>query len=279
MARPPRLQFPGAVSHITIRAAEGRPVLGTDALKTQFLQDVEWVHSRMPFQLLAYCLMSNHIHLLIAMVEAEFSRIMHRILTRFAMRFNIQQEHVGHVFQSRFNSSLCLNDPYLMELLRYVHMNPVKAGLVARPEDWPWSSHLEYVGRRMGTLVEPAMGLGLFHPDVEVARRLYAQFVLDADGGFEPGPVSKDMTGVPPLMRRPIDVPLMKPLGEILASTAIDAQVFEEAILGPSKTRPIAAARRKVAIEALRVGHRPAEVAHFLNRSSAWIALIGGGLG
>jgi hypothetical protein len=104
----------------------------------------------------AYCLMPNHFHLAIKVSAVPLGSFMHRILTGHALTFNRRYDREGHLFQARHRAKLCLNDRYLLALIRYIQMNPVRAKLVTKPEDWPWSSR---------TPVElPIMGMNDFDP-------------------------------------------------------------------------------------------------------------------
>jgi len=97
--------------------------------------------SRAGAALLAYCLMGNHFHLAIKVGVTPLSTIMQRLLTGYCKYFNARHKRTGHLFEARHNANICLDDRYLAALIRYIHMNPVRAGLVSSPEDWPWSDY------------------------------------------------------------------------------------------------------------------------------------------
>ncbi len=125
--------------------------------------------------IIAYCLMPNHYHLLIHLLCDDLSsRIMQPFTVSYTKAINAQQRRVGPLFQGRFKATLVDTDEYLLHLSRYIHLNPVHAGLVARPEDWAFSSYRDYVGLRAGTLVKPGLALGQFP-----SQQAYAQFVAD----------------------------------------------------------------------------------------------------
>src|SRR6185503_15252840 len=110
--------------------------------------------SEMSCTILAYCLMGNHFHLAMRVGNIPLSRIMHRMLTTYAMAFNFRHDRTGHLFQARYKAILCLDDAYLLGLVRYIHLNPVRAGLVPKPENWPWSSHHLYAAGNSEDLVD-----------------------------------------------------------------------------------------------------------------------------
>ena len=132
-----------------------------------------------PFSIYAYCLMSNHFHLLIEIQRIPLSVIMQRLLTRYVKRFNSRHHRVGHLFQGRYKAILCQRDAYLQELLRYIHLNPVRAKFAKDVSTWKWSSHGEYVGRVKGDLTDTGFPLSFFHREMTASRKLYAQSVRD----------------------------------------------------------------------------------------------------
>ena len=137
MARKPRIYFPGALYHVIARGNQGQTVFHEDrdfTLYRQFLVDYK-VQFR--FSVYAYALMPNHIHLLLETGQTSLSRIMHRLQFHYTLRTNLKYKTHGHLFQGRYKSILCDKDTYLLELSAYIHLNPVRAGLVKDPSDYP----------------------------------------------------------------------------------------------------------------------------------------------
>jgi len=128
------------------RGVEGRVIFIDDLDRTKFLEDMELISAQSSAEIIAWCLMNNHFHLAIKIDQIPLSSIMHRMMGGHAGRFNGRHDRKGHLFQGRHKANLCTDDLYLRRLIRYIHMNPVRAGLVATPEDWPWSS-----ARKIGT--------------------------------------------------------------------------------------------------------------------------------
>jgi REP element-mobilizing transposase RayT len=125
----------------------------------------------------AYCLMPNHYHLLVYLHTDEVSKqVMQPFGTSYVKSINKQQGRVGPLFQGKFKARHVNSGPYLAEVTRYIHLNPVRAGLVERPEDWPYSSYNEYIGLRRGTLPRPAPVLALFE-----SPQAYREFVMEGD--------------------------------------------------------------------------------------------------
>jgi REP element-mobilizing transposase RayT len=132
---------------------------------------------KLPFFLYAYCLMTNHVHLLLERQASTVGRIMHRLLTGYAQYYNRRYRRVGHLLQGRHKAILCQSERYLSELVRYIHLNPVRAGMVTRPEDYEYSSHRAYLGMAPARVVDVDPVLRHFGPRKEVARDRYRKFV------------------------------------------------------------------------------------------------------
>jgi REP element-mobilizing transposase RayT len=140
MARPLRIEFPGALYHVTSRGNARAPIFQDDRDRRTLLHLLGEVVERHQWVCYAYCLMTNHYHLLIETPGANLSRGMRQLNGLYTQRFNRTHERVGHVFQGRFGAVLVERDAHLAELARYVVLNPVRAGLVDAPEAYPWSS-------------------------------------------------------------------------------------------------------------------------------------------
>lgn len=162
MSRRARIHYPGAVYHVMARGVDGRNIFTDDTDRLGFLRSVLSIQSDASFSVLAYCLMDNHFHFAVKVSSTPLSKIMHRLLTSYALRFNTRHERAGHLFQARYKALLCLNDAYLISLVRYIHQNPVRAGLVSSPNDWPWSSHRSYLERSVSSMTDTTFFLEAF---------------------------------------------------------------------------------------------------------------------
>lgn len=141
MARPLRLEFHGALYHLTSRGDRQEPIFLDDADRKLFLDLVGKEIKQQGWICYAYCLMDNHYHLLIETPEPNLVRGMRRLNGVYTQAFNRRHRRVGHVFQGRYKAILVDKESYLLELCRYVVLNPVRAKVVRRPENWPWSSY------------------------------------------------------------------------------------------------------------------------------------------
>jgi putative transposase len=179
MARPLRIEFPGALYHVTSRGNEQRPIFRDDVDCTMFLTFLGQAVQRFGWSLTAWVLMTNHYHLVIQTPEANLSRGMHWLNGTYAGWFNHRHKRSGHLFQGRFDSFLVERETYLRELMRYVVLNPVRAKMVARPEDYRWSSYRSTAGLEAADIwLDVPTALGLFDDDPTVAQRQYQEFVL-----------------------------------------------------------------------------------------------------
>lgn len=186
MARPLRLEFPGAVYHVTSRGDGRGMIFRDDSDRERFLEILGRVVSLRRWVCHAYCLMGNHYHLLVETPEANLSRGMRSLNGEYTQAFNRRHRRPGHVFQGRFKAVVVEKESHLLELCRYVVLNPVRArGMRAvAPEDWPWSSYRVTAG------LEPAPGfmsvewiLSRFGGRKREAQRRYARFVAQGKKG------------------------------------------------------------------------------------------------
>ena len=146
MSRPLRIEFAGALYHVTSRGDRREDIYLDDADRERFLEVLAEVCDRHQWSCHAYCLMSNHYHLLVETREATLGQGMRQLNGVFTQRFNRRHHRVGHVFQGRYKAILVDKDSYLLELARYIVLNPVRAAMVRSARDWPWSSYRATVG-------------------------------------------------------------------------------------------------------------------------------------
>jgi putative transposase len=140
MARPPRLELSGALYHVTARGNERQAIFRDDEDREEYLARLARLREKFRFRLLAYCLMTNHLHLAVRRGPEPLSRIMANLQSTYAGWFNRRHGRVGHLFQGRYKAFVVQEDRYLHALLRYIHRNPVQARLVSSARDYRWSS-------------------------------------------------------------------------------------------------------------------------------------------
>ena len=177
MARKVRIELPGGLYHVITRGNNRRRIFDSPADYDKFLSLLSAQKTKLPFFLYAYCLMTNHVHLLIERQTDAIGRIMHRLLTGYSQYFNRRYRRVGHLLQGRHKAILCQSDQYLSELVRYIHLNPVRARMVCKPEQYRYSSHRSYLGLEASGLVDVDPVLRHFGAKKNAAREQFAQFV------------------------------------------------------------------------------------------------------
>ena len=177
MARPLRAEVEGGLYHLIARGNNRQAIFHDMGDFQKFLFLLSSQKAKLGFYLYAYCLMSNHIHLLIERQAVPIGRIMLRLLTGYSQYYNRKYRKVGHVFQGRHKAILCQADRYLGELVRYIHLNPVRAKMVRKAERYEWSSQRAYLGTEPDTFVDVDPVLRLFGARKAKARENFAEFV------------------------------------------------------------------------------------------------------
>ena len=147
MSRPLRIEYAGAVYHVTSRGNEKKPVFKTETDRQNFLNTLQHVGKRYNWICHAYCLMTNHYHLLIETPDGNLSIGMRQLNGVYTQLFNRLHGRAGHLFQGRFKAILIQKDSHLLEVCRYVVLNPVRAKMVEKPDDYSWSSYLATAGK------------------------------------------------------------------------------------------------------------------------------------
>jgi len=182
MARKPRIHYPGAVYHVILRGNTGQALFFRGNDRHRFYQLLGEAQEKYGHRIHAFCLMRNHIHLALQVREVSLSRIMQNLSQRYTIWMNRRQRRTGHLFQGRYKAILIDADAYLLELVRYVHLNPVRAGIVKCPEDYAWSSHRAYVGQEKIPWLTTDWVLAQFSEERKLARRRYQEFILEGVG-------------------------------------------------------------------------------------------------
>ena len=187
MARPLRLEFSGALYHVTSRGNAKADIYVEDADRRIFLRILGSTIRRYRWVLHAFCLMGNHYHLLLETPQPNLSRGMRQLNGVYTQCFNRRHHRVGHVFQGRFTAILVERDTYLLELARYVPLNPVRAGFVTSAEQWPWSSYRASAGLEPAPpWLSLAAVLECFSPDPNRAALRFREFVCAGLGAARP---------------------------------------------------------------------------------------------
>jgi len=188
------LDAPGVLHHVIARGIERRAIFLGDADREDFLQRLSVVASPCGLQVFAWALMTNHVHLLVRTGEVPLSRSMRSLLSGYATAFNLRHQRVGHLFQNRFKSIVCEEEPYFLELVRYIHLNPMRCRAVTTVDDldcYRWTGHAALMGQAPGDWQAVDDVLSHFGSTRRRARERYREFVVAGAGrGRRP-----DLTG------------------------------------------------------------------------------------
>ncbi len=183
MARPLRILFPGAFYHVTARGNERKAVFKSKKDREKFLAYLETATERYNAVIHAYCLMDNHYHLLLETPSGNLPQIMRHINGAYTTYHNVKRSRSGHLFQGRYKAILVERDEYAKELSRYIHLNPVRADLVEKPEDHVWSSYRFYIGREKSPQwLCRGFILGYFGSRFPDSQKGYRKFVQSLKG-------------------------------------------------------------------------------------------------
>jgi REP-associated tyrosine transposase len=181
MPRKSRIDAPGALHHIITRGIERRDIFRDDQDRVDFVDRLGGILEETETRCLAWALMSNHFHLLLKTGRNAIATVMRRLLTGYAVTYNRRHRRTGHLFQNRYKSILCQEEAYLLELVRYVHLNPIRAGTVKdlkALDRFPFTGHSTLVGQVRRDWQDTASVLGLYGEKIATARKRYRNFIL-----------------------------------------------------------------------------------------------------
>ena len=257
VARPLRIHVPGGFYHATLRGNHRQDIFRHDGERTLLNTIVARAIGTCGAQVHAFCWMSNHIHLLIQVGGEPLSRIMHRIASEYARAFQLSLHTTGHLFENRYFATLVDSDAYLLEVVRYVHQNPVRARMVAIADQYRWSSHRAYAGSGGEPWVTTDFALGMLSADRARALVLYRAFI----GESPPAEIAKQLGQLDdgaPLLGRPGFVSRYAPqdaqrtqLAAIIAKACDQYGVTMLQLQSPSRAAPLVAARIWIAGQAI----------------------------
>lgn len=179
MARKQRIHLAGGLYHVILRGNGGQDVFLSDDDRYRFYLLLQEGTHRFGYRVHAFCLMTNHIHLALQVGDIPLSRGMQNLSFRYTRWVNGRQKRTGHLFQGRYKAVLVDTESYLLELVRYIHRNPVRAGMVTSPEHYPWSGHRAYLDQEILPWLTTDWILNQFGNSPHVARRAYTDFVLN----------------------------------------------------------------------------------------------------
>jgi REP element-mobilizing transposase RayT len=195
MARPLRIEYEGALYHVTARGNERKRIYFNKTDYKKFREYIEGTQEKYGCLLHAYVFMTNHYHMIIETPKPNISKVMHYINGSYTTYINKKRDRSGHLFQGRYKAILIDRDNYLLELSRYIHLNPVRAHIVEKPEEFINSSYASYIGNRKDDIVHHNQILNMISKDKKTAPKLYRDFVENGIGVDLENPFSKTYGG------------------------------------------------------------------------------------
>jgi len=282
MARRPRVVAPGLLYHVIVRGNRQRKTFRGDEDYQAYLDRLEHYRAKFNVRVYAYCLMPNHVHLLVESGSDPLGKFMQGLQQSYTQYFNYRYRKVGHLFQGRYKAIICEKDKYVLALLRYIHLNPVRARLVEQPEGYVYSGHRSYLSDRAARIIERGPILKLLG-----GKKAYERFVLEGmsedhneeyyavedqrflgDEGFG-GQIGRKAEGEKEQPKK------KKSIEEDFKEIAKRLDTTPELLGGSDRRWEISAKRMKAVISLVREhGHRVSEVAKLLGRDQAHISMM-----
>jgi len=181
LARVSRQKSNSGIYHVMLRGINKQIIFEDDEDRLRFLETLEYYRDICKFKLYSYCLMDNHVHILIKEIDESISSIIKKLCSSYVYWYNHKYQRCGHLFQDRFKSEVVESDIYLLTVIRYIHQNPLKAGIIKNIMDSKWTSHSQYVNKN--TFIDIDHALKVFSEDKEISISLYNKFLneLNAD--------------------------------------------------------------------------------------------------
>jgi REP element-mobilizing transposase RayT len=182
MPRQARIELPGLLQHVIVRGVARSEIFTDDQDRADFVRRLGSLLDETKTLCYAWAVLDNHVHLLLLPTEQPLARLMRRLLTGYAVTFNLRHNRAGHLFQNRYKSIVCDDESYRLELLRYIHLNPIRAGIVADLDelaDYPWCGHQQMIGAAAYQLLETSELLPLFAKRKKAAITRYLDFLAD----------------------------------------------------------------------------------------------------
>jgi len=277
MARKPRINFPGAVYHVILRGNAGGPIFFDDRDRFRLYSILQQTVERFRYRIHGFCLMTNHAHFIMQVGDIPLSTIMQNLSLRYTKWINFSQGRTGHVFQGRYKALLLDADSYLLEIVRYVHLNPIRAGMVVAPEDYPWSGHRAYLGMEIIPWLSSDWMLSNFSGKVDTARNKYRTFVTDGmsekrrnefHSGTCEGRILGDDTFVDEAFFKADQIRQRTfSLNDVVTTVCLRYGISENQLKARGKTRPYTEARAVLALLVKENAHLSlTELGRFLGR-------------
>lgn len=280
-----RIEYDGALYHVTQRGNNHEAIFTTNADKKTYLRLLKTYNGKFDFQLLGYALMDNHYHLLVQAKADPLSKVMHSINTTYSRYYNKEYDRSGHVFSSRYAAALVLDEKYLFAVLRYLHWNPVRAGISHSAADYKWSSDYAY-RHNDNSFVNIDFILKTFNADRDDAILAYKRLMMiPGEEGYENSPLigsqpSTEEVKLKLKTDKKLDVKenieagsSRKPLSEILSETGADDNQ-RTLIKSGSRIRLLKPLKAAFIQSAVKEGYTYREISRYISISVAAVSKL-----
>ena len=261
MARKPRIHVPGGFYHVILRGNSRQDIFFTKNDRQLWESLISQGVGRYEHRIHAYCWMTNHVHIAIQAGQEPLANFISFVASNYARKINLRSERTGHLFERRYRAIIIDADSYLQELVRYIHLNPVRAMIVAHPEEYPWSSHHTYVGKACPDWLTVTQVLQYFGPTLRSARLRYTKFIDQPQASslvelMRGGSADDSRTlGPDGWLDRVLDNPVgqlaTETLDELIRITCLRYSISERELQSPSRARNLAAIRAEIALTAV----------------------------
>jgi putative transposase len=274
MARPLRIEYPGAFYHVTCRGNAKQAIFQSDDDMQLFLATLSRVVKRHNWILHAYCLMHNHFHLLIETPDGNLSRGMHNLNCQYCQVYNSRHDRVGHLFQGRYRATIIDREEYFQVVARYIVLNPVRANVASDPLQYIWSSYLDTIGvRTPPAFLTVESILRSFSPDLEQARILYQAFVRQTEQDIELGLAYHCILGNPDFVHNLKDkIAAKQEIREIPRRDRFAGRPELQDIIGSNSKQ--AERDNQIYVAFQEFGYKQTEIADYLNKAPSTISKI-----
>lgn len=282
MPRRHRVHVPGGLYHAVLRGNHRQAIFGSDDDYRKFEEIVARALTRYGASLFAYCWMTNHVHLAVRVGEAPLGAVMRIVASRYARVRQQTLATTGHLFERRYRARLVDADRYLLALVRYIHLNPVRAQMVADPRDYPWSSHRTYLGTPCPGWLQTEPVLAMFGRTPDAARTAYLRFLNEAPSDAERAQIVPGVRVLGADRETPDGSARMnacdardgpRGLEVIAAEVAADYRLAMEDVLSRRRLPELVQARTEIARRALLAGAANlSQIAKYLNRSPSTLS-------
>lgn len=286
MARRHRFHRTDATYHVMLRGNDGQTIFFSDKDRVRMCLLIQEGVERFGHSIEAFCFMSNHIHLAVRVDDINISRVIQHLAFRYARYINRHYNRIGHLFQGRFKSVLVDDENYVKELIRYIHLNPVRANLVGDPQEYPWSSHRTYLEIDKLLWLNIDRILNKFHPEREVAVKIYDNYVFqgigirtefDFQSGFRAGIIGNEEFIEEIVIKKGKSTQPKIELADLVAKVCEMNKISVEQLCMPGKQPRYSESRALIAYFVRKIDHISLQsLAQFLGRDLSTLTKLAG---